>query len=66
MKMFKRGDIVQVKPEFCDVGEDDFKYRIIEWNDDRGLIVDLDSPFPIAPQQLIQQHMIELCYPQRG
>jgi hypothetical protein len=66
--MFKRGDIVQVKPEFCDVGEDDFLYRIIKVEGKSAVIADIDYPAHSteAPQQTILQGMIELSYPQRG
>ena len=62
--MFKRGDIVQVKPWFCDVGEDDFLYRIVKVEGESAVIADIDYPNP--PQQTILLDMIELSYPQRG
>ena len=66
--MFKRGDIVQVKPEFCDVGEDDFLYRIIKVEGESVVMADIDYPINSTevPQQTILQSMIELSYPQRG
>jgi hypothetical protein len=64
--MFKRGDIVQVKPEFCDVGEDDFLYRIVKVEGKSAVIADIDYPIHQALQQTILQGMIELSYPQRG
>jgi len=68
MTMFKRGDIVQVKPEFCDVGEDDFLYRIIKAEGNSVVMADIDYPINSTevPQQTILQSMIELSYPQRG
>ena len=49
-------DIVKIKPEFCDVGESEFKYIIVKLNKVTAEILDVDHyiPFSIKINMLIE------------
>jgi hypothetical protein len=56
----KTGDIVRIKDEYCDIGENDTQYLIVEWNIDRGFIIDPECVLPINPTMLVTLDMIDL------
>jgi hypothetical protein len=59
--MFKVGDIVQIKPEYRDTGEDACDYAIVEPANamDRVQIAPLNWPWPIVPVELVAVYMVE-------
>jgi hypothetical protein len=52
----KLGDIVKIKPEFCDIGESECTYEIVKLNKVTAEILDIDHyiPFSIKINMLIQ------------
>jgi hypothetical protein len=52
----KLGDIVKIKPEFCDIGESECTYEIVKLNKATAQILDVDHyiPFSIKLNMLIQ------------
>jgi hypothetical protein len=55
----KVGDIVKIRPEWQDTGEDAARYLIVEWNEDRGFVIDPECILPINPRMLVTIEMIE-------
>jgi hypothetical protein len=51
----KVNDIVKIKPEFCDVGESEFTYIVVQLNKASAQIMDVDGYKPF----IIQLYMIE-------
>ena len=51
----KVNDIVKIKPEFCDVGESEFTYIVVQLDKASAQIIDVDGWKPF----IIQRYMIE-------
>ena len=59
--MFKSGDIVRIKPEWCEFDSELTKvFIVVEWNEDRGRIRDFQSPMSIKPISLVRLEWLEL------
>lgn len=55
----KLGDIVKLKPECCDIGEEDYTYKVIKLYDDNDSVIlkdtDLDNALELhLPFWMIQ------------
>ena len=58
-KLFQVGQLVKIRKEWQDIGESDTDYLLIDWNEDRGFIVDPACTLPFRPQMLVTLEMIE-------
>lgn len=60
-KMFRKGDIVRILPQYQDPGDDEFTWVVLE-DEEKGR-VDIsaaDSPMGIKPRHTVQVEWIEL------
>jgi len=60
-KMFRKGDIVRILPQYQDPGDDEFTWVVLE--DEAKGRVDIsaaDSPMGIKPRHTVQSTWIEL------
>lgn len=59
--MFGQGDIVRIKPEWCESENELTKvFVVVEWNGDRGRIEDFQSTMSIKPIYLQKAEWLEL------
>lgn len=61
IRKFLKGDVVKVRPEFQDEGDDDFTWVVVS-DEEKGRvdISAIDSPLTIKPIHIVQTEWIEL------
>ena len=55
----KVNDIVMIKPECCDIGEENFTYRVIKIYEDNGTVILKDTDIDNALELHLPSWMIE-------
>ena len=59
MPTFKSGDIVRIRPQWQDPGDDDIDWVCLEDEEGGRVLIEVQLPMNIKPTQRVRTHMIE-------